>query len=269
MKETETKASQYRRAEQEEIIKERKYFERIYFRKWETLLNDQLEPVLKVIELTQRTDLVSIDNAIKTTDYINLFTQMYIEVGSDFASREFASFKHLHVPMRRKKQTVEPSWIDYFRDYVFKFGAEKIRSITDTTRKNVKELIAIAGERGYSIPKTVSFMRQAWKQGEGVVSSRARATLIARTEILTASNTAQFSATNSIAEQLDLKLNKTWLGAADLRERPSHLACNGQTVDINGKFIVGGFFADHPGDIALPIRESAMCRCSFFVSPKE
>jgi hypothetical protein len=54
--------------------------------------------------------------------------------------------------------------------------------------------------------------------------------------------------------------SKVWIcQLVDSRE--SHAAANGQVVGPGELFVVGGFFAEYPGDIALPAAESVNCQC--------
>lgn len=54
---------------------------------------------------------------------------------------------------------------------------------------------------------------------------------------------------------------KQWVSEEDGRVRPTHVAVTGIKVPLNGKFVVGGFAADHPGDESLPANEACNCRC--------
>lgn len=69
----------------------------------------------------------------------------------------------------------------------------------------------------------------------------------------------------------DLTTNRGWFVAngivvhnstPDLRTRPTHLAADGQRVDLNEVFQVGGFAADFPAAPNLPPSERYRCRCT-------
>lgn len=54
--------------------------------------------------------------------------------------------------------------------------------------------------------------------------------------------------------------SKVWIcQLVDSRE--SHVAANGQVVGPGDLFMIGGFAAEYPGDIALPAAESVNCQC--------
>ena len=87
-----------------------------------------------------------------------------------------------------------------------------------------------------------------------------RATTIARTEMIGASNAASFEGASMFAEPGD---RRRWLATRDQRTRDTHRRADGQEVGFDEPFIVGGHQAMHPGDRSLPIEELASCRCSF------
>jgi uncharacterized protein with gpF-like domain len=128
----------------------------------------------------------------------------------------------------------------------------------DTTA-SIDEALTRGANLGESIPKLSARVRQAAGVG------RSRGTLIARTEVVGASNEiamdrAQFAARTGLA------LWKTWLATSDTRTRPDHVHANGQTVPLDQDFTVGGFAMAHPGDGSAPAREVCNCRCTVIFS---
>lgn len=89
-----------------------------------------------------------------------------------------------------------------------------------------------------------------------------RAMVIARTESGGAWNGSQTAAYRADAERLRVDLYKSWLAADDERTRPTHVAADGQTVPLDGEYIVGGFRMDYPLDPAGPAHEVINCRCA-------
>lgn len=65
-------------------------------------------------------------------------------------------------------------------------------------------------------------------------------------------------------EDVPKRTIKQWADIGDGRERVTHAVANGQKVDINEVFTVGGFSLKNPGDGSLgaPLKETANCRCS-------
>nr|AMP54407.1 phage Mu protein F like protein [uncultured bacterium]AMP54456.1 phage Mu protein F like protein [uncultured bacterium] len=85
-----------------------------------------------------------------------------------------------------------------------------------------------------------------------------RATMIARTEMLTARNAASYTT----AARTGLNMRKQWLATADARTRQTHRDADGQIVDFNDSFIVGAGRLQYPGDMNAPPEEGIMCRCT-------
>lgn len=97
-----------------------------------------------------------------------------------------------------------------------------------------------------------------------------RAEVVARTEVVGASNAGAFDQMTAIG----LRSTKEWLATVSRgsgrgastssagRTRPSHAALDGHVIDLDAKFLVGGWPADRPHDPALPPGEAINCRCS-------
>lgn len=93
-----------------------------------------------------------------------------------------------------------------------------------------------------------------------LASTTVRATTIARTEVIGASNAGSLAQMRAVGA--DAPVAKTWLATSDGRTRPTHRTANGQTVPLDGRFTVGGTPLDHPGDPAGPADEVVNCRCT-------
>ncbi len=92
--------------------------------------------------------------------------------------------------------------------------------------------------------------------------SRARAQLIASTEVLTALSSGSAAVWDQARDELDLKLEAKWVSARDSRVRESHRRVNGE-VRPYGKAFSNGLTRPHqPG---APAREVVRCRCSLLV----
>lgn len=91
--------------------------------------------------------------------------------------------------------------------------------------------------------------------------SRSRAALIARTETHNAASFANNSYHVTVADDLGISMKKKWVATSDGRTRPAHAAANGQVVDINEDFIVGGVNMDYAGDPKGGAANVVNCRC--------
>jgi SPP1 gp7 family putative phage head morphogenesis protein len=96
------------------------------------------------------------------------------------------------------------------------------------------------------------------KQIEGMFENtyRNRAMAISRTETGIASSIAQ----HETYEKNDVR-KKEWISTMDDKTRPSHAEANGQIVDIDEPFDIGGTKLMHPLDPSGPADEVINCRC--------
>lgn len=85
-----------------------------------------------------------------------------------------------------------------------------------------------------------------------------RATRIARTETISVRNAASLN----VVDQIGVASQKRWQATNDSRTRETHLDADGQIVDREQPFSVGGFPLQHPGDPAGPPEEIINCRCT-------
>jgi hypothetical protein len=121
---------------------------------------------------------------------------------------------------------------------------------------------------GFSAGEDIGQLRDRVQASAGV--SAARAETIARTEIISISNSGSIDQVRAAG----LVGTKEWLDTPDERTRCTHRQAGGQTVDLDGKFQLGGggpdsrcpdvgaSYADYPGDPTLPAAEGINCRCS-------
>lgn len=91
-----------------------------------------------------------------------------------------------------------------------------------------------------------------------VAFTAARAERVARTEVVGASNAGSMAQ----MREIDLPATKTWLATGGPRTRETHAAANGQTVDVNEQFTVGGTPMDRPHAEGAPADEVVNCRCT-------
>lgn len=117
-------------------------------------------------------------------------------------------------------------------------------------------------ERGFRDQQSVQQVAKAIEDA-GLANER-RSVLIARTELISASNEATFHGATAIANPGD---RKVWLSGRDPRVRPDHEDADGQEVSLDQPFKVGGHRLMFPGDRSLgaPASQISNCRCSWRV----
>lgn len=129
--------------------------------------------------------------------------------------------------------------------------------------------------------KIASVITQAVLQGKPITDiaksmetvvgmNKASAVRNVRTAVTAAQNAGRQQAYER-AEAMGIKLQKEWIATLDGRTRHSHGMADGQKVDINGMFKVGGCKMRYPGDVANgTASEVYNCRCTMCtVEPPE
>lgn len=137
----------------------------------------------------------------------------------------------------------------------------RLIGIGDDLWMRAREQLLEGFAQGESIPK----LRDRVRSAAGL--SEARATNIARTEVLGASSAGAYD--QMVA--LGLPTLKGWLDAGDPRVRPTHRDVRGvpgpdgvaaKMIPLDAPFAVGGALMQRPHDPAGPVGEIAGCRCT-------
>lgn len=92
-----------------------------------------------------------------------------------------------------------------------------------------------------------------------------RATVIARTETMSALNAGRMGAFIAVSEEMPQTYEQVWVSTIDRRTRPTHRRADGQRVPVGTPFVVGGASLRYPGDPTGPGNEIIQCRCSMLL----
>lgn len=136
------------------------------------------------------------------------------------------------------------------REFMRRFGAERIRDINIHTRDRVRDVLVDGIDSGASIEDIAADIEHVFKVAEG-----SRSVTIARTEVARSSN---FGATEGY-RQAGVE-EKEWLATQDAAVRETHEEADGQVVGIDEEFEVGDATCQFPGDTGDP-EEDINCRC--------
>jgi len=117
--------------------------------------------------------------------------------------------------------------------------------INKTTRENLTKQYFEALEKGESINEIKERVKNVYN-----IRSESGAVRIARTQTGAIIN----QSTNEAYNQTDVVKKKEWIATMDSRVRPAHAAADGQIVDKDKQFEVGGVLKQAPNDIN--------CRCT-------
>lgn len=188
------------------------------------------------------------------------YIRLYEVTMQPFAAMEFRRL------LRQKAEiedlaTLNALWFESVRNYIQYDIAERVTGVGNTTKKRIQSMIQDGINQGMSIPDISKNINQL-----GLPDIiRKRSTVIARTEVINASNFGIMQ--GGIAT--GLALNKIWISTIDGRERVDHADADGQIVDMADKFLLGGQECDYPGDPSLPADQVIQCRCTHAFIPKE
>lgn len=125
------------------------------------------------------------------------------------------------------------------------------KQVVGTTRKSLRDTLLDGFREGESIPQLAKRIQKVYD-----IADRHRAIVIARTEIIAASNAGSLEG----MKQSKVVDEKEWLISQDDRVRDSHVPMDGQVVKLNEVFTSGdGNTAQHPGDFGIAA-EDINCR---------
>jgi HK97 family phage portal protein len=140
--------------------------------------------------------------------------------------------------------------------YLLTVAGQKITQINDTTLAQIQTALATGVAAGESIPKLAKRIDALYL--DQIIPNRS--TVIARGEVVSASNWSSQQA----ARRSGLTLKKVWLATEDSRTRPAHAEADGQEVDLDEPFEVGGEKLQYPGDPSGSAENIIQCRCTQF-----
>jgi uncharacterized protein with gpF-like domain len=121
----------------------------------------------------------------------------------------------------------------------------------------LKRLIRGSLRRGKEANEPPRVLARRIREETGGEIGQKRALVIARTETHTASQVGSEAA----AQATQLDLDKQWGSTEDARTRPAHAEADGQTVDKDADFVVGGERLRFPGDPRGSAGNIINCRC--------
>ena len=177
-----------------------------------------------------------------------LLSTLYRDVADTFARPTFEA-------LSGKQRAASNPWDAAVTAWIANNAAEKVREPIGTTRDQIRKALAAGVAEGEHVVKLAKRLEALYVTN--IVPNRAR--LIARTEVIGASNLGSLEGAR--ATGLDLK--KKWLATPQpMRTRSTHLAAGrGKAIPLDEAFIVGGQRLMHPGDGSLGASASEVCNC--------
>jgi uncharacterized protein with gpF-like domain len=134
----------------------------------------------------------------------------------------------------------------------------RVADINKTTRDRLKRILATGVEAGDSIQEIARRIDDLYL--DEIIPDRSM--VIARTEVGNAANFASHEA----AVQTGVPMEKTWNTLGDEFVRDIHADADGQTVEQDQDFTVGGEFLGWPGDISKGASGANTINCRCFLT---
>jgi len=187
-----------------------------------------------LIALTGDIDTVALQVDVLVTE---MFEELLKEFGEDQAEEigRLASFQNTASA----------------RDFIADHTAEFITQIDDTTKKEIKDLIRVATDKGESLASVAARIHAKFD-----MFKKSRAKLIAVTE-----TTAVYGfASREAMDQAGIE-KSVWLTTMDGHERAAHRKLNQKVSDDDGMFHVDGQSANRPGGFSSASM-NINCRCA-------
>ena len=200
----------------------------------------------------------------KDSDLITLYVELYQEVGNKFAkwyAQNFQKYitKNTHIEY-------EDIWNEKFAYIGSQVAGARVVSVGGNRKKElIKTLKRYMADPDFQSMNEVQagrILRKKFKDMSVVNAKR-----IVRTESVNAANYAtNQSATDVFGKE---NLQKEWIATFDNRTRIDHIQANGQIVDMDKNFLVGGEELSYPGDSRGSAANVINCRCTNAPFPKE
>lgn len=138
-------------------------------------------------------------------------------------------------------------------DWLSHHAAEMVQRVSQSMKRLIRGSLA----RGKEANEPPRVLARRMRDETGGEIGQKRAETIARTETHTATGVGSESAAQATA----LDLDKEWGATEDTRTRLAHAEADGQTVDKDADFVVGGERLRFPGDPRGSAGNIINCRC--------
>jgi hypothetical protein len=232
-------------------------FERKYDRLFKSVLNKHFKDLAERIDVTNYSNLQLPDMIIDDKTVRLMMIDLYRTVGSDFAKGAYRELK-----VTKDENDLEDYWLHEMEKYVKTTLGNRIVSITTGSRDQakgiIKRVLQQSFDEGWGADVAASAIKKALVK-EGFEINTWRALRIARTEVMSASNTGAMAG----AKSLNMPMVKYWIATYDSRTRDTHMVIEEQNPkDIDSDFQVGGQPMLQPGDPRGGASEVINCRCT-------
>ena len=233
--------------------RKRSGFEKLYSLKFRQVLYQQFKDVAaRITPDNFRSEHVL--NEVTESDIKPTFTSLYRNVGVEFARSTYIGHK-------KSEEQFEDTWTTYMNNYAQTVAGKRITSITEETKRIILKFIQAEIDAGVNEGLGTDVIARNIQKSlleNGLEIARWRAKMIARTEVVGASNVGALEGARSLGQPMQ----KIWIATRDNRTRDAHAAAEGLTVELNDNFDVGGEMLSCPGDPSGSPENVINCRCA-------
>lgn len=232
-------------------------------KKWTKYLVGQSNNIIDEF-LKANKQIPNLDFKFKQSDITKLYVELYQEVGNKFAKWYSLNFeKYITKNTHLDYQEI---WNEKFAYIGSQVAGARVVSVSGNRKKEfVRVLKTYMSDPDFQSMNEVQAGRILRKKFKNMSVNNAKR--IVRTESVNAANYAtNQSATDIFGKE---NLQKEWIATFDSRTRIDHIEANGQVVDMDKNFLVGGEELSYPGDSRGSAANVINCRCTNAPFPKE
>lgn len=223
-------------------------FEKRYEKQIFTALKKQMQPYLAAIK--QADGNINRFDLISPAPLADVLESLYVVAGTDYAE---AMYNAIQPPTKATKEALRAGWRDFMQRFATVNLSGLLLDINNTSVKLIERIVAVGLGDGLGTLEIAKRIEESI-----AVIFRNRAKLIARTEMVKATQTAAMQS----ASTSDFMYEKKWIPATDQRTRPDHLDMLGKDwIPFNQAFVVGGVEMQQPGAPNAPAAQVCNCRC--------
>ncbi len=244
--------------------------------KWEKVITGRLEDYFKDEQKTiaaamqrgtEADAMSNIQHAFSVLQQHGMLKQLivtlYQDVGTDSGETVIKDLKYYEKPFEQKAAFDLNLYAPDVLVYLLSMAQAKAVQINDTTLARIQSALEEGVGLGESLLQLIKRIDDLYLLQTIPNQSK----VIASTEVAAANNYGSHEA----AKASDLTLQKVWLATNDGHTRPTHREADGQTVDLDEPFEVGGEQLMYPGDVSLGATGDQVveCRCTEYYVRKE
>ena len=198
------------------------------------------------------------------SDLNSIYNSIYTNIGLRFANW-YANNIDKYITKQLETNKYKDTWETAFAKEGNRVAATRVVTVSGTAKKELektlKKLMTDVDFQSVGADEKARILRRRFNK-----LGKYQAERIVRTEATNAANLGVMQSATDVYGKNGLQ--KKWITSIDGRERSAHAAANGQVVDFNDKFRVGGEMLDRAGDPAGSAANVVNCRCAIAPFPK-